>query len=81
MSGYAPLILATLVGFFVLAYVLLAPVYKFLERERQASKEWTPERIAERLQERRASTNGAEEATDEEKEEPDDEPEAPMGTH
>lgn len=78
MSGYAVLILATLVGFFVLAYVLLAPVYKFLERERQASKEWTPERIAERLRERRASTNGAE--GEEEEEERDDEPEEPLGT-
>ena len=79
MSGYVVLILATLVGFFALAYALLAPVYSFLEREQQASKEWTPERIAERLQERRASTNGADGA-EEEKEEADDEPEEPMGT-
>lgn len=60
-TGYALLIVATLIGFFLLAYLLLAPVYHFLDREQQASKEWTPERIAEKLQERRASTNGTDE--------------------
>ena len=39
MSEYTILILATLVGFFALAYALLAPVYNFLDREEQASKE------------------------------------------
>ncbi len=73
MSEYTVLILATLVGFFALAYALLAPVYNFLEREQQASKEWTPERIAEKLRERHASTNGTEDS-----EERDDDPEAPM---
>jgi len=68
MGSYSLLILATLVGFFALAYVLLAPVYRFLEREQQASKEWTPERIAERLEERRASSNGADESEDSEQE-------------
>jgi hypothetical protein len=58
MSEYTILILATLVGFFALAYALLAPVYNFLDREEQASKEWTPERVAEKLRERDASTNG-----------------------
>ena len=60
MSGYFPLILATLVGFALLAYLLLAPVYKFLEREQEASQEWTPDRVAERIREREASTNGTE---------------------
>lgn len=74
MSSYNFLILATLVGFFILAYMLLAPVYRFLEREQQASKEWTPERIAERLEERRASSDGAEEAKNgEQKEVPNSE--------
>jgi hypothetical protein len=68
MGSYSLLILATLVGFFALAYVLLAPVYRFLEREQQASKEWTPERIAERLKERRASSNGANESEGSEQE-------------
>lgn len=68
MGSYSLLILATLVGFFALAYVLLAPVYRFLEREQQASKEWTPERIAERLKERGASSNGADESEDSEQE-------------
>ena len=60
MSGYLPLILATLIGFFALAYVLLAPVHNFLNREQEASKEWTPDRIAERLRERKADQNGEE---------------------
>lgn len=59
MGEYFPLILATLVGFTLLAYLLLAPVASFLDREREASKEWTPDRIAERLREREADHNGA----------------------
>lgn len=78
MDSYDLLILATLIGFFALAYMLLAPVYKFLEREKQASKEWTPERIAEKLRKRRASTNGSTEAESNEAE--GDEAEEPMGT-
>jgi flagellar motor component MotA len=60
MGGYLPLILATLVGFFLLAYLLLAPIANFLDREREASREWTPDRIAERLREREADQNGEE---------------------
>lgn len=58
MGGYTLLIVGTLIGFILLAVLLLAPVHFFLEREKEASKEWTPEKIAERLQKRRASTNG-----------------------
>lgn len=60
MGEYSVLILVTLVGFIGLAYILLAPVYRFLDREQEASKRWTPERIAERLREREASHNGTE---------------------
>jgi hypothetical protein len=55
MSGYDAVILATLAGFFLLAYVLLAPVYRFLKREERLSKEWTPEKLAART---RKTTSG-----------------------
>jgi hypothetical protein len=56
---YLPIIAATLVGFGVLALLLLVPVYRFLERERKVAKKWTPEAVAERMQERQSSaTNG-----------------------
>ena len=57
MSSYDAIILAALFGFFLLAYVLLAPVYRFLKREEQISKQWTPEALAERMYETR-SKNG-----------------------
>lgn len=56
---YLPIIAATLVGFGLLAALLLVPVYRFLERERKVAKKWTPEALAERMQERqRSATNG-----------------------
>lgn len=65
MGEYTLLIVATLVGFFLLATLLLAPVNAFLEREKQLSKEWTPEKIAERLRQKRAAMDGAEDASEE----------------
>jgi hypothetical protein len=56
---YFPIIVGTIVGFGILAALLLVPVYRFLEREQKVAQKWTPEVLAERLQERR-STNGAE---------------------
>ncbi|MFB6248048.1 MAG: hypothetical protein ABEL97_05710 [Salinibacter sp.] len=47
---YLPIIVGTLVGFGLLAAVLLVPVYRFLERERKVAQEWTPEALAERMQ-------------------------------
>ncbi len=62
---YLPIIVATLVGFGLLAALLLVPVYRFLERERKVAKKWTPEALAERRQERqRNGTNGTVEQTD-----------------
>lgn len=61
---YLPIIVGTIVGFGLLAAVLLVPVYRFLEREKEVAEEWTPEALAERMRERQA-TNGMEvEATD-----------------
>lgn len=50
---YLPIIVGTLVGFGLLAAVLLVPVYRFLERERKVAEEWTPEALAERMQEQK----------------------------
>jgi hypothetical protein len=55
---YLPIIVGTLVGFGLLAAVLLVPVYRFLERERKVAQEWTPEALAERMQEQKSATNG-----------------------
>jgi len=43
----APLVavVATL-GFFVLAFLLLYPVWRFLNREEEVSRRWTPDEIA-----------------------------------
>jgi hypothetical protein len=56
---YLPIIVGTLVGFGLLAAVLLVPVYRFLERERKVAQKWTPEALAERMQEQQTTaTNG-----------------------
>jgi hypothetical protein len=58
---YLPIIAATLVGFGLLAALLLVPVYRFLERERKVAEKWTPEALAERMQKRQSTaTNGTE---------------------
>lgn len=58
MSNTTLIILGTLIGFLVLAYALLAPVYFFLEREEKASQKWTKEELAKRQRERDPSSNG-----------------------
>lgn len=56
---YLPIILGTLIGFGILAALLLVPVSRFLDREQEVAEEWTPEMIAERLQQRKqTATNG-----------------------
>ena len=71
---YLPLILGTIVGFGLLAAILLVPVYRFLEREKKVAKKWTPEALAERMQERQTTaTNGTE------GESPDDPPSSSDG--
>lgn len=65
MGSYTLLIAGTLIGFLLLAALLLVPVWRFLEREKTLSEEWTPDEIAKRLQERRSTSNGSEAADDE----------------
>lgn len=51
MGGYPLIIVVTLIGFLLLAFILLAPVYRFLQREEEASQQWTDEALARRQQE------------------------------
>jgi hypothetical protein len=44
-ANYGPLILATLLGFFSLAALLLVPIYRFLKREEAISTRWTSEQL------------------------------------
>lgn len=58
---YLPIILGTLIGFGLLAALLLVPVSRFLDHEQEVAEDWTSEAIAERMRERRdTSTNGDE---------------------
>ena len=52
-------IVGTFVGFVGLAFVLLYPVYRFLNKEERAEKAWTPEAIARRQRQSRSSGDGA----------------------
>ena len=53
------IMIIALVGFFLLAAILLVPVYLFLKREKKASEQWTPEAVARRIRETSPSPNGA----------------------
>jgi hypothetical protein len=50
---YLPIIVGTIVGFGLLAAVLLVPVYRFLEREKKVAEKWTPDALAERMGDRK----------------------------
>ena len=58
-TSFILLIVIALIGFFLLAAVLLVPVYLFLKRERRASEQWTPEALARRIRETPPSPNGS----------------------
>lgn len=51
---YLPIILATLIGFSILAAALLVPVWRFLDREEKVARKWTPDQIEEHIQKIRA---------------------------
>lgn len=61
---YLPIIIGTLLGFGLLAALLLVPVYRFLERERKVAEKWTPEALAQRRQDQQSTTNGTSTADD-----------------
>ncbi len=51
-------ILGAVVGFFLLAFILLYPVVRFLRREEEESKAWTPDEIARAAQRHRHTGDG-----------------------
>jgi hypothetical protein len=57
-DDYTVIILLTLIGFFALAFLLLAPVYLFLKREQKLGEQWTREIRKRRMREQPASPNG-----------------------
>ncbi len=59
---YLPIIAGTLIGFALLAALLLVPIWRFLDREEEVAEEWTPEAVAERMREHEASTSAPESA-------------------
>lgn len=69
---YLPIIVGTIVGFGLLAALLLVPVHRFLEREEEVAEEWTPEALAERMRERRETDGKETEATDDASASPDE---------
>lgn len=59
MGSFTPIIILVLIGFLLLAFILLAPIYRFLSREEEeASKEWTEEALARRRRDQPPSPNG-----------------------
>lgn len=59
MDPYDVVIITTLVGFFLLAYLLLFPVYRFLQKEERVSKQWTPEALAAKKMQAQSGDDGA----------------------
>ncbi len=58
-TNWTFVILATTVGFFGLAFILLYPVYRFLRREEDIEKNWTKDAIARRQRREPPSGDGA----------------------
>ena len=56
--SYTTIIIITLLAFLALAFALLYPVYRFLEREEETSKQWTREKLAERRGRKKEDENG-----------------------
>ncbi|MEM9998418.1 MAG: hypothetical protein AAF809_12010 [Bacteroidota bacterium] len=59
MGSIYVIMLVTLVGFFLLAFVLLYPFYKLIKNEQRKEALWTPDAIARRTRQSRAGGDGA----------------------
>ena len=70
MDEYLDVILLTFFGFLFLAFILLAPVYVFLRRERKLGDQWTREILGGKLRGPAASGNGTPHAPPDEDEPP-----------
>lgn len=57
-SGVFLIIVLTFFGFLLLAFILLFPVSRFLDREKKEAEEWTDEAIARRQQHDEPMENG-----------------------
>ena len=51
MGGYKTLITLIVIGFFILAGLLLGPIYLFLKREEETAEKWTREDLIRRQKE------------------------------
>lgn len=51
--------IAAIIGFLLLAVLLLYPVYRFIRREEDASRKWTPEEIARQARRQPHGGDGA----------------------
>lgn len=60
-SGVFLIILLSFFGFLLLAFILLFPISRFLDREKKEAQQWTDEAIARRQQRDEPMENGAEE--------------------
>ena len=57
MDGQIYLVIAgTFFGFILLAFVLLYPVYRFLQRQERIADDWTPRAVADRTRAARKAT-------------------------
>lgn len=61
---YLSIIVATLVGFCTLAWLLLAPIWRFLDREQEVSKKWTKEALARRRRQQQHGEGATDDAPD-----------------
>ncbi|MEM8599794.1 MAG: hypothetical protein AAGF99_07730 [Bacteroidota bacterium] len=59
MDSIYVIMLVTLVGFFLLAYILLYPFYKLIKNAQRREADWTVDAIARRTRESRAGGDGA----------------------
>ena len=54
MDGPIYLVIAgTFFGFIALAFILLFPVYRFMQRQERMADDWTPEAVSRREREER----------------------------
>ena len=68
-------ITGSIIGFLVLAFILLYPVHRFLNREEHSSRSWTQDEIARRQQRRGdGSAHGEPEIRDGDHPKPPDDP-------
>jgi hypothetical protein len=58
MDDISLIIVLGLIGFGLVAFLLLFPVYRFLKREEEASKNWTEESLRRKAADPNVAING-----------------------